>query len=192
MKFSLTALVAPLLVTIVASIIVIFFVVEMTKAPIDQVSFRRDQKVIQSVMPLEHDNDVLKDVIYITAIGDLGSQEPVPVYRARKSAKPVGVIILPVAPDGYNGPIRLAMGISFAGELLAVKMLQHTETPDYGDDIHQDKTGWLLGFAGETSDQLAGEGAVDQISGATISSSAVIKAVTRCLSYYEREKDRLY
>ena len=192
MKFSLTALAAPLLVTIVVSIIVIFLVAEMTKAPIEQVSIRRDQKVIQSVMPLEHDNDVLNDVINITAVGDLGSPEPVPVYRARKSATPVGVIILPVAPDGYNGPIRLAVGISFSGELLAVKILRHTETSDYGDLIHQDKSDWLLKFAGKSSDQLAGEDSVDQVTGATISSSAVIKAVIRCLGYYEREKDRLY
>lgn len=192
MKLSLTALMTPVLVTSAVSIIVIFFVVEMTKVPIEQVSIRRDQKVIQSVMPLDHDNDVLKDVIYITAIGDLGTPEPVPVYRARKSASPVGVIILPVAADGYNGPIRLAVGISFTGAILAVKILQHTETPVYGDLIHQDKSDWLMDFAGKMFDQSAGEVAVDEISGATISSSAVIKAVTRCLAYYERQKDRLY
>src|SRR5690606_10753196 len=62
--------------------------------------------------PARHDNDVLDDTIEIAA-PELGTDEPVTVYRARRGGEPVALVLTAVAPDGYSGPIRLLVAIDF-------------------------------------------------------------------------------
>jgi len=70
------------------------------------------ERALHAVMPPErHDNDPLSDYVRVTDPMLLGTTEPVTVYRARRGGRPVGVILTPVAPDGYNGRIRLIVGI---------------------------------------------------------------------------------
>ena len=156
---------------------------------------------LHAVIPPElHDNDIFRDMITVRDAELLGTDKPVPVFRARRNGKPVAVAILSVAPDGYTGPIRLLVGIREDGTLTGVRVLSHKETPGLGDAIDERRSDWILGFKGRSLSNPEPKGwhvqrdggVFDQFTGATITPRAVVKAVYRTLKYYQRHKERLF
>lgn len=147
-----------------------------------------------------HDNDLYTDVLSVSAPDLLGSNEPLPVYRARQQGQPVALVITCVAPDGYSGNIRLLVAIRFDGSLLGVRAVRHRETPGLGDAIDADRSDWIHGFDNHAlgNPPLAGwkvkkdGGVFDQLTGATITPRAVVAAVKRSLEYYAAERDKLF
>jgi len=147
-----------------------------------------------------YDNDIYTDILYVHDTELLGSDEPVPVYRARKGGWPVAAVLAPLAPDGYNGNIKLLVAIKLDGSLAGVRVLQHLETPGLGDQIEADRSDWILGFAGKSLGKPAPDqwkvrrdgGAFDQFTGATITPRAVVKAVKKALLYYKAHGDHLF
>lgn len=156
--------------------------------------------LVAEVMPLSHDNDLLSDRIEISDRTFFNSSLPVTVYRARKQDKPVGLVFMPVIARGYNGPIELAVGIAYNGELTGVRVRKQKETKSLGDRISQDNSDWIFGFNGHSLQNTPADvwgvtsdgGAFDQLSGATISPRGVIKAVKHTLDYYQTDKAKLY
>lgn len=152
------------------------------------------------VPPGRHDNDMVQDTLQVTAPGALGSEEPLTVYRARRSGKPVAAVMTVVAPDGYNGAIRLLVGIARDGTVLGVRVVSEHETPGLGDRIEAEKSGWIHQFRGRALgdpplDQWRVRkdgGAFDQLTGATITPRAVVKAVRKSLIYFRRHREALF
>jgi electron transport complex protein RnfG len=147
-----------------------------------------------------HDNDLLADRVLVHDPELLGTDERVPVYRARREGQPVAAIIASVAPDGYSGAIRLLVAIAADGRLLGVRVVAHKETPGLGDAIDERKSDWIHGFAGRS---LASPppprwtvrkdgGDFDQFTGATVTPRAVIQAVYRTLQYFERHEAEIF
>lgn len=69
-------------------------------------------KVLNQVIPAEsHDNELYKSCTLITNEQYLGTQAPMPAYLASKKGEPSGVAIEAIAPDGYNGAIKLIVGL---------------------------------------------------------------------------------
>lgn len=157
-------------------------------------------RLVTDVMPLSHDNDLLSDRIEISDRTFFNSSLPVTVYRAREKGKPVGLVFMPVIARGYNGPIELAVGIAYNGELTGVRVRSQKESKGLGDRISQDNSDWIFGFNGRSLRNTAADvwgvtsdgGAFDQLSGATISPRGVIKAVKNTLDYYQTDKEKLY
>lgn len=149
-------------------------------------------RIVAEVLPgLEYDNVPGLDYTTVTAPKTLGSREPLRIYTARRDGRQVGTAVTVVAPDGYVGPIRLLVGLDTAGRVLGVRVLEHRETPGLGDRIEASRSDWLSGFAGrslggEDSDwMLATDGGrFDHISGATITSRAVVRAVANALRFH--------
>jgi electron transport complex protein RnfG len=112
----------------------------------------------------------------------------------------VAAIIETNAPDGYNGNIRMLVGIRVDGSLLGVRVTEHQETPGLGDAIDTRKSNWILQFNNLSLSNPAPSnwkvkrdgGAIDQITSATISSRAVTKAVYNTLRYYSEHRDQLF
>ena len=80
---------------------------------------------------------------------------------------------------GYGGKIGILMGLETNRTLRGIRVISHQETPGLGAKITD--TGFLDQFAGLIPDQLAlarDGGAVDAITGATISSRAVAEGVS--------------
>ena len=154
----------------------------------------------QLIHPEEHDNDLLADTLEVRDPGLLGTRAAVTVYRAYLGGRPVAVILTPVAPDGYNGTIRLLVGIRADGTLLGVRVLSHHETPGLGDQIEVERSDWILGFAGKSLGNPPEKrwavkkdgGAFDQFTGATITPRAVVKAVKRTLIYFRKHREALF
>ncbi len=152
------------------------------------------------ISPTLHDNDLVRDVVYVTDPELLGDDEPKPVYRARKGGKPVAVIITTVAPDGYGGKIKLLVGIDTQGRILGVRAVSHKETPGLGDAIEPEKSDWILRFTGKSLGDPPEKrwkvkrdgGAFDQFTGATITPRAVVKAVKKALLFYRQHRDTLF
>jgi electron transport complex protein RnfG len=152
------------------------------------------------VTPDMHDNDLFADSIEVTSPELLGSNEPLTVYRARKNNVPVAAILTVVAPDGYNGAIRLLVAVTSNGTISGVRVISHRETPGLGDAIEIRRSDWILGFDGHSLD-TPGErgwavkrdgGDFDQLTGATISPRAVVGAVYKSLKYFEKNKAALF
>jgi electron transport complex protein RnfG len=146
-----------------------------------------------------YDNALSEDVIQVTDPELLGTDEPVPVYRARQGDEAVAVVMSPVAPDGYSGPIRLLVGILADGTVSGVRVVTHRETPGLGDKIEVERNDWILGFEGtrigapEEDDWAVKRdgGAFDQFTGATITPRAVVRAVKNALIYFDAHRQRL-
>jgi electron transport complex protein RnfG len=111
------------------------------------------------------------------------------VYLARTGAgAPSGLAIVAEAP-GFADLIRVIFGYDpVAGTLLGVKVLESKETPGLGDRIEKDSA-FVRQFGGVTAPLVgvkpgAGKerpGEVDLITGATISSRAVVKIINDAL-----------
>ncbi len=82
----------------------------------------------------------------VTAPELLGTDEPVDVFVAVENGVPLGTVIASVAPDGYNAPIRLLVGIAPDGTLTGVRVVSHRETPGLGDKIEVEKSDWIRQF----------------------------------------------
>ena len=78
----------------------------------------------------------------------------------------VGVVVLSYAM-GFGGPIGILIGIDMNGTIVGVEILEHLETPGIGSRITEDV--FLNQFIGKHPPIN-----VDAITGATISSQAVI------------------
>ena len=151
------------------------------------------------IPPQLHDNDMDRDTIVVSD-PLLGSKQPVTVYRARKDNQPVAAIVQAIAPDGYSGRLVLLVAIRMDGTLAGVRVVDHQETPGLGDAIDARKSGWILQFAGRSLDNPPAEqwkvkrdnGSFDQITSATITSRAVVKAVYNCIVYFNSHRDELF
>lgn len=158
------------------------------------------RSLYQLVPPERFDNDIYGDLITVEDKDLLGSQNGVNIYRARKGGQPVAAVINSIAPDGYNGTIKLLVGIYYDGTLAGVRVVNHKETPGLGDGIEAERSDWVLGFDGRSLDNPDSSawgvkkdgGVFDQFTGATITPRAVVKAVYNTLRYYHQHREVIF
>jgi electron transport complex protein RnfG len=113
---------------------------------------------------------------------------------------PVAAVLTSLARDGYSGQIRLLVAITTEGTLLGVRVASHSETPGIGDAIDAHKSPWIRTFAGhsltdppENRWRLQKDGGdFDAISGATISSRAVVAATRRAMQYFDLHREQIF
>lgn len=79
---------------------------------------------------------------------------------------------------GYGGEVDYIVAFAQDGRIAGVRVLHHAETPGFAD-ILLPQSDWLAGFgAGEAEGEGEGEAEVHAVTGATITSRAVIDGVT--------------
>jgi electron transport complex protein RnfG len=145
------------------------------------------------------DNDMLSDVIDVSAPESLGA-ESTRVYRGRRGSEPVVAVLSPVVTQGYSGPIQLIVAIRRDGRLSGVRVLTHRETPGLGDKIEIERSDWVLGFDGKSLLQPPASewkvrrdgGVFDQFTGATVTPRAVVRGVRASLEYFAAHRERLF
>lgn len=172
----------------------------ITRARIARNESAQVLKVLRTVLPEgAYDNRPDLDRIMVTDPTLLGSREPLPVYRARRGDQPVAAVITTVTRAGYAGPIRLLVGVDAAGAVIAVHVIAHTETPGIGDRIEEARSDWIRRFTRHSLRDpepsgwgvRADGGTFDQLTGATITSRAVVRAVRDAELYFDNNKDLL-
>jgi electron transport complex protein RnfG len=104
------------------------------------------------------------------------------------------------ARDGYAGPIRILIGIDVTGVVTGVHVLEHRETPGLGDRIESTKSDWVKQFDGRSlADpepagwRIRGDGGrFDQLTGASVTPRAIIKAIKETLLYFDAHGDEIF
>ena len=80
-----------------------------------------------------------------------------------------GQVIVRGGGRGYGGEFGIAVAVGANGRIVGVRVIDHQETPGFGD-ILEAPSAWLESFAA---------GDVHAVTGATVTSEAVIQAVER-------------
>lgn len=88
------------------------------------------------------------------------------------------LVVLRVTGSGYGGGFRLAVALDLDGTIKGVRVLDHAETPGFGDILNA-PSAWLDSFT---------TGDVHAVTGATITSQAVIEAVSRAVDRVRLEE----
>lgn len=93
---------------------------------------------------------------------------------------------------GYGGDVPVVVGIGADGTIVSVQFMQNSESAGFGMklwDGNQAGIDFAASLAGQSGSVAKGENGVDGISGATISTKAVLSAVNSALACYEELKE---
>lgn len=159
-----------------------------------------EQSLQPALAGVVYDNDLTQSTLTIQLPHGLPGNEPVLVYRALQANEPVAALFVVTALDGFSGPIRLLIGIDAGGILTAVRVLSHRETPGLGDFIDSTKSDWIGQFEDKSLSAPDRQlwaigrdgGEFDQVTGASITSRAVVKAIRQTLLYFEANQERVF
>lgn len=179
------------------------FTHEATKDEIAAAERNAAQKALLEILPQSRfDNDLLLDTLAIpesahALLGDLSNET---IYVARKDNRIVAVIVPAIAPNGYNGDIKMIAGINTDGTIAGVRVLKHKETPGLGDKVDIKKSDWINSFRGRSLNNPAENGwqvkknggEFDQFTGATITPRAVVSRVYNILRFVDNNKALLF
>ncbi len=149
---------------------------------------------------LFYDSGVTESKIIIPPPHELPGSEAAIIYRVYAEGAPVAALFVVSARDGYAGPIRILVGIDTMGVVTGVHVLEHRETPGLGDRIESTKSDWVKQFNGHslldpepTGWAIKGDGGqYDQLTGASVTPRAIIKAIKETLLYFEAHSEEIF
>jgi electron transport complex protein RnfG len=147
-----------------------------------------------------YDSGVSESRLVLPSPHGLPGNEPAVVYRVFAEGEPVAALFAVTARDGFSGPIRILVGIDVDGTVTGVRILRHRETPGLGDKIESARSDWVFQFDGHSmGDPVATGWAIevdggqfDQLTGASITPRAIIKAIRDTLNYFETHQDAIF
>ena len=183
-----------------AAALAIQLVHDASKTSIERARRQYVMDTIQQIIPGTPGNNMAADVIHWQTERFFSEPQSLRIYRGRQNGSPDGIVLLPVTVEGYNGPIKMAIGIKRDGHISGVTILSDRETAGLGAAIDSSRSDWLQQFRGHSLKQpgkanwkLAQEGGkFDAISGATNSSAAVLDAVRAALEFYAANEQAVY
>jgi electron transport complex protein RnfG len=156
--------------------------------------------ILHQVVPDSSHNNKLNQACTRVNISYLPEQPTLHAYIAQQDGSPTGLAIETIAPDGYNGAIKLIVGINNQGIITGTRVLEQNETPGLGDKIELRISDWILSFTGkqvtpenESSWKVKKDGGqFDQFTGATITPRAVVKAVKKITRFVDQNREIIY
>ncbi|MCG6262926.1 electron transport complex subunit RsxG [Vibrio vulnificus] len=168
----------------------------------DQITLQEQKQlssVLNQVIPQSAHDNLLFESCTLVSDSALGSDKAKPAYIATRNGQATAIAIESVAPDGYNGAIKIITGIDASGTVLGTRVLSHQETPGLGDKIDLRVTDWITSFTGK---QLNDDnynswkvrkdgGEFDQFTGATITPRAVVKAVRNTVEFVNSHREEI-
>lgn len=114
-----------------------------------------------------------------------GNTDLMEFYTGHRDSEQVGIVFV-ADVKGYGSIIRLSIGVSLDGRLTGVKVISQAETPGLGVKVTESEFLEQPAFRQATStDELAvvkDRGQVEAVTGATISSRAVVRGVNQALA----------
>lgn len=192
------------LITLIAGIL-LGGIYQITKKPIDKQNEKTKQEAYAAVYDgaeFESDNDVndkleafQKDLtagkIKAESGQDISDVIVSEVMKAKVGGKDAGYVVT-CSGKGYGGNVQIALGIDDKGTIKGIKIMDCTnETPGLGQNSSNEE--WNKQYLGATTEQelsVVKDGSgdvknntINAISGATITSSAVTRAVDGTLLF---------
>jgi electron transport complex protein RnfG len=159
-----------------------------------------EQSLAPALSGIFFDSGVTESRLVLQPPHDLPGNDPAVIYRVFAEEEPVAALFAVTARDGFSGPIRVLVGIEHDGTVTGVRILQHRETPGLGDKIESTRSEWVFQFDGRSlGDPLvegwairSDGGEFDQLTGASITPRAVIKAIRDTLLYFGANRDEIF
>jgi electron transport complex protein RnfG len=175
-------------VTLTSSV-ALAFIYELTKDPIEEAQRIKIITAIENVMP-EFNNIPTEEMYLLPLEGDT-----IKLYPAKKDGILVGTAVETFSKIGFNGTIRLIVGLQPDGAIYDISVIKHKETPGLGDKIEKQKSDFTDQFKYKYPDNFIlqvskDNGDVDAITAATISSRAFCDAVQRAWNIYKEINEK--
>lgn len=180
-------------ITLVAGIL-LGLVYEITKEPIALAKEAAKKEAYQQVMAdadefdgLELIEEALKQVEDTVESSGCTINE---VVEAKANGETVGYVVTTTSSEGYGGEIQISVGILTDGTVNGVAILTIVETVGLGMKATEEKfygqyAGKNVEFFNVTKTGASSDDEIDALSGATITSNAMTKAVNSAVIYYK-------
>lgn len=192
------------IITLVAGIL-LGLVYQVTKEPIAAQNEKAKQEAYETVLSSASEFEVIyseenaDDAAYLSSLleesaTDFSKDDISEVVKGTNNGETVGYVITVTAHDGYAGDIKFSVGLSSKGEYLGTSILSIGETAGLGMRAKTDPS-FLNQFKGATTTEFSlvtdgtgsesGDAIVDAISGSTVTSKAMTKAINAALVVFE-------
>lgn len=174
-------------ITLIAGLL-LGVVYEVTKEPIAQQEARKKNEACQEVF-----TDAVNFETMEVVPGEEGAAADVDaVYQAlAEDGTLMGYVLEITTHEGYNGDIQFAIGIRLDGTINGISLLSISETPGLGMQAQEVIKPQLAGKKAEqfetTKVGAVTENQIDAISGATITSDAIVGGVNTGLTYFQSQ-----
>jgi electron transport complex protein RnfG len=181
-------LILTLLVICVLAGVMLAWANDLTKAPIAEAARVEKMTALNAVLP-DYDNQ--PDIDIFTNRVD---ETDWIFYVARKDGAFTGAAFETTSSEGYGGDIIVMVGVQADGTVRGIEILKAMETPGLGAKIKDDafKSYFAAKSITETRWSVKkDQGDIDQITAATISSRAVVSAVSKGLDVYMQNRDAI-
>lgn len=151
-------------------------------------TYENTQKVIELNKAKERDlllRELLPEAIeFVPSSNKPKSIDPLvninEIYIGKRDGKEVGKV-WEVSTKGYSSDIVLLVAVNDDGVIEKVKVVSQQETPGLGTEVTKDN--FLGQFIGKKEPNLEVKKNITPVSGATISSSAVVRAINEVLKH---------
>lgn len=179
-------------ITIVSGLL-LGYVNEITKTPIAQAKEKAKQEAYQNVFEqaefFENADEVDVNVLSRNEISGADIDEV--IYAKDSNGNLLGYVLTITDHEGYGGDIQFSMGITLDGTLNGISLLSISETAGLGmeaepllvpqfTDKKVEKFTYTKTGASESDDTQ-----IDAISGATITTKAIVNGVNAGLVYFQ-------
>ncbi|MBQ4558783.1 MAG: RnfABCDGE type electron transport complex subunit G [Tyzzerella sp.] len=180
-------------ITLVAGIL-LGLVYEITKEPIALAKEAAKKEAYQQVMAdadafdsLELVEKTIKEVEDTVESSGCIINE---VVEAKANGETVGYVVTTTTSEGYGGEIQISVGILKDGTVNGVAILSIGETAGLGmkateEEFYGQYAGKNVEFFTVTKTGASSDEEIDALSGATITSNAMTKAVNSAVVYYK-------
>ena len=179
---TLPNMVASLGVIAIVAAALLAYTNSVTSGPIEEASRQKQINAIKRVTPA-FDNDPTAEAWQWTP--ETADATPFTVFPATEGGRFVGAAVDGYSMNGFSGEIRVMYGFDAEGNVTGFEVLQHAETPGLGAvAAAQNVKGEAFRgqFVGQSGTLVIGE-QIDAMSGATITSTAVVTGVNAALAY---------
>lgn len=170
--------VATLVIIAATSASVLGYVYEVTKEPIKKAKDNQELAAISEVVDNFDNNPFAEKMTIVTK----NKKHKLVMYPARQKGKLKSVAIKTHTNAGFGGRIEIMAGFNVDGSIKSYKVISSNETPGLGSKIDEDK--FKEQFSGFHPNRQILKvrqdgGDIDAVTAATISSRALLKALSR-------------
>ena len=181
-----------LIITLVAGLL-LGLVYEITKNPIAKEQQKAKEEAYKEVFI---DADSFEEIVldgqsnreFKKQGWDAVIDEAMKVFDKDKNE--IGYVLTVTDHEGYGGDIQFAMGVRSDGTLNGISFLSLSETAGLGmkateEEFYGQYAGKNVEFFSVTKTEASSDNEIDALSGATITSNAMTKAVNSAVVYYK-------
>lgn len=165
-----------LLITLIAGVL-LGGTYELTKQPIAHQRMLKSNAALMTLFPQAEDFEELSlDLLD-------ASSRPLAAFKVLSSGQTSGYAVRTAGRGGYKGEVEATIGFAADGTISGIEIGQNSETKGIGTNAFEST--FLSQFIGKPAETMVyGSGGVDAVSGATMTSNAVLSAVNQAIDCY--------